>query len=379
MTHEGARTMTGPFLGSLGAGAALIGAVAGFGEFVGYALRLLSGPISDRTGRYWLVTSVGYALNLLAVPLLALAGSWPVAALLIVLERAGRAVRNPARDAMLSHATAEMGRGVGFGLHEACDQVGAVIGPLLIARVLFEGAGYRRGFALLLLPALAAFLFLGLAHRRFPRPETFEAATETLGRAREFPRRFWIYLAGASLASAGFVDYPLIAFHLGRTGALSLSHVALLYAMAMTVDAAAALAFGVGYDRKGIPILAVSTLISAFFAPLVFLGRSGFVAAGLALWAVGMGAQESVMRAAVGDLAPREKRATAYGLFSICYGLSWFGGSLLFGVLYERSIAMAVALSVGCQLAAVPFLLLCRGKKTGGNPPGRGEGMLSCS
>lgn len=371
--------MTGPFLGSLGASAALIGAVAGFGEFVGYALRLLSGPVSDRTGRYWLVTAVGYALNLLAVPLLALAGSWPVAALLIVLERAGRAVRNPARDAMLSHATADMGRGMGFGIHEACDQIGAVMGPLMISLLVAGGVTYRRGFALLFLPALAAFLFLGLAYRRFPRPEIFEATTERLGPARRFPRRFWLYLAAASLASAGFVDYPLIAFHIGRAGALSLSHVALLYAMAMAVDAVAALAFGMIYDRKGLPTLALATLLSSFFAPLAFLGRSGLVVAGLVLWAVGMGAQESVMRAAVGDLAPRDKRATAYGLFSFCYGLSWFGGSLLFGFLYDRSVVMAVAFSVGLQLLAVPLFLLCRGNGLGGGFPEAEKEGLPCS
>ena len=102
MTYEGARSVTGPYLGVLGASAAIVGLVAGFGEFLGYALRLVSGYLSDRTGSYWPITIVGYVINLFAVPLLALTGRWELAVFLIVAERAGRGIRVPARDAMLS-------------------------------------------------------------------------------------------------------------------------------------------------------------------------------------------------------------------------------------------------------------------------------------
>ncbi len=360
MTYEGARSVTGPFLGSLGASAVAVGIVSGFGEFTGYALRLLSGHISDRTKRYWLLTGTGYVVNLLAIPLLALAGSWPLAAFLMILERAGKAVRSPARDAMLSHATAEMGRGVGFGLHEALDQIGAVIGPLSIAFIMASGGSYRRGFAFLLLPALAALLILVSARVRFPRPETFEAETEKSCGAGKLPRLFWIYIAAASLAAAGFVDFPLIAYHIGRQGSLPLSRIAALYAAAMGVDALTALLFGRWYDRRGIPVLILSTLLASLFAPLAFLGNSGTVIAGVLLWGIGMGAQESIMRAAIGNLTPKEKRATAYGIFNVFYGVSWFVGSALFGLLYGSSVVAAVVLSVILQLAAIPFFLLCR-------------------
>ncbi|MGH6852422.1 MAG: MFS transporter, partial [Methylocella sp.] len=125
MTYEGARSVTGPYLGVLGASAAIVGVVAGFGEFLGYALRLVSGYLSDRTGGYWLITIIGYGVNLLAVPLLALTGRWELAVLLIVGERAGKAIRTPARDAMLSHAGSQTGLGWSFGLHGALDQTGA--------------------------------------------------------------------------------------------------------------------------------------------------------------------------------------------------------------------------------------------------------------
>ena len=131
--YEGARSISGPFLGTLQASAMVVGVVAGLGEFIGYALRLGSGYLADRTGKYWPITFVGYALNLFAVPLLALAGRWEIAALLLLLERLGKAVRTPARDAMLSHAATQVGRGWGFGFHEAMDQIGAVSGPLMVA------------------------------------------------------------------------------------------------------------------------------------------------------------------------------------------------------------------------------------------------------
>src|SRR6185437_7836333 len=160
MTYEGARSITGPYLAILGANAAIVGFVAGFGEFVGYALRLVSGYFADRTGKYWTFTIAGYACNLLAVPLLALAGHWWVAAVLIILERAGRAIRVPPRDAMLSHAGQKMGMGWVFGLHEAIDQIGAMLGPLIVALVLYMKGGYKESFAILLIPALIALTIL---------------------------------------------------------------------------------------------------------------------------------------------------------------------------------------------------------------------------
>jgi MFS family permease len=156
VTYEGARSAVGPYLEILGASAAAVGVVAGLGELVGYAIRVAAGYLSDRTGRYWAITIAGYGVNLLAVPLLALAGRWEVAAALIVFERLGKAIRTPARDAMLSHATHSMGRGWGFGLHEALDQIGAVLGPLIVAAVLYFTGDYRAGFAILLVPASPA-------------------------------------------------------------------------------------------------------------------------------------------------------------------------------------------------------------------------------
>jgi len=236
MTYEGARSITGPYLALLGASGTIVGVVAGFGELIGYGLRLVSGYVSDRTGRYWSITFFGYLMNMLAVPLLALAGSWQLAAILIIAERAGKAIRNPPRDAMLSHATKEMGRGWGFGLHEALDQIGAVLGPLIVTAVLYFKGSYRTGFAVLLIPALLALSVLLVTRLFYPRPRDLEAVLPDL-ETKDFPQKFWIYLAAASLIGAGYVDFPLIAYHFEKAFVVSDDWIPVFYAVAMGVDA----------------------------------------------------------------------------------------------------------------------------------------------
>lgn len=359
MTHEGARSVMGPFLALLGANATVVGIVAGFGELVGYVLRLPSGYITDRTGRYWTTTIIGYIINMLAVPLLALAGSWEVAAFLIILERAGKAIRNPARDAMLSHATLKVGRGWGFGLHEAMDQIGAMLGPLIVAAVLYFKGTYRTAFATLLIPAILTIGVLVIARMLYPHPRDLESTAPKI-ETKGLYRVYWIYLAAMALNAAGYADFPLIAYHFQKASTVSGDWIPVFYAVAMGVDAAAALIFGRFFDRKGIPILVISVLMSVFFAPLVFLGGFYPSLIGMTLWGVGMGAQESIMRAAVAEMVPVNKRATAYGIFNTGYGVFWFMGSALMGIFYDFSIPFLITFSVVTQLASVPLLLMVK-------------------
>lgn len=359
MTYEGARSITGPYLAVLGASATVVGFVAGFGELVGYGLRLVSGYISDRTGRYWTITLFGYAINMLAVPLLALAGRWEVAALLMIAERMGKAIRNPPRDAMLSHATKEMGWGWGFGLHEALDQIGAVLGPLVITTVLYFKGRYQTGFAVLLVPALLALSVLLVARLLYPRPRDLEAISPEL-ETKGFPRAYWIYLAAAALIAAGYADFPLIAYHFEKASVVTDNWIPVFYAVAMGVDALAALIFGRLFDRVGFSTLIVASLLSAFFAPWVFLGGFYFALIGMGLWGVGMGAQESIMRAAIAGMVPANRRGSAYGVFNSAYGVFWFLGSALMGILYDISTLSLIVFSVVIQLASIPLLVLVK-------------------
>jgi MFS family permease len=359
-TYEGSRSIIGPFLATLGAGAFAVGVVSGFGELLGYGLRLVSGRLSDRTHQFWPITISGYVLQMSVVPLLALAGNWQVAALLIVLERVGKAIRNPPRDVMLSHAASEIGYGWAFGMHEALDQFGALFGPLTVAAVLaFRHGGYRLAFATLTVPAVITLGLLLVARDLYPRPQEMETNPPDI-LAEGLPRVFWAYLAATALVAAGFADFPLIAFHFERQGTVSPAVVPILYAVAMGVSGLGSLFFGRSFDRVGIQVLIPLTLISALFAPLVFLGGFWMALIGVSLWGLGMGVHESIVPAAVALMVPADRRASAYGLFTAGYGVWWFLGSAAIGGLYTVSIVAVVAFSMVAELAAIPLLVWVR-------------------
>ncbi|HLH12553.1 MAG TPA: MFS transporter [Methylovirgula sp.] len=357
--YEGARSIIGPYLSSLGASAAIVGFVTGFGEFLGYGLRLVSGRAADKTGKLWPITILGYVVQMLAVPALALTGSWPAAAVLIILERAGRATRNPPRDVMLSHAGTRLG-GYGwvFGLNEALDQAGAMVGPLVIAAVLAGKGDYHAAFAALLAPALITLTFVAVARLRYPRPQEMEGERAApVQQGGRFPRVYWVYLAGAALVGAGFADYPLIAYHFSRAHTVPGAWIAIFYAIAMGTGGAGSLLFGRLFDRFGFSVLIWLTLLSAAFAPLVFLGNFWLALAGAAIWGIGTGVHESIIPAAVAPMIPAERRASAFGLFTAGYGLFWFLGSGAIGLLYDVSPVAAMIFCVATQLAAVPIFL----------------------
>lgn len=354
-TYEGARSITGAYLEVLGASGTVVGLVAGFGELIGYGLRLVIGYLSDQTGKYWGITTLGYFVNTAVVPLLALAGRWEIAAGLMMVERTGKAIRTPPRDALLSHGVSQIGRGFGFGLHEAMDQTGAVMGPLAVAAMVYFQGEYRNGFTVLIVPAVLGLIVLGILQLIYPNPSDFEVETEETPKEEGLPRIFWIYLAAVAIIAAGYADFPLIAFHFQKQGIATGQTIPLFYALAMGVDAIAALIFGYFFDRMGIFVLIVAAVLSSLFAPLVFLGNTQVALLGIAFWGIGMGAQESVLKAAIASIVPKHKRATAYGIFSTGYGLAWFLGSTLMGILYDHTITLLIVFASTTQLLAIVF------------------------
>jgi MFS family permease len=358
MTYEGARSVTGPFLATLGASAFAVGLVAGLGELAGWALRLVTGWLADKNKRYWLWTIAGYGVNVLAVPALALAGSWPLAAVLLTLERVGKAIRGPAKDTLLSFARDRVGSGWTYALHEAMDQAGAVLGPVLVAAVLFFQKGsYPFAFAILLAPAVVTLALVLVSRFAFPDPGNLavkKLAADTSG----LHGKYWWYVGGMALIAFGFADFPLAAYHFQKTGLADAVGISLLYALAMGVDAVAALVFGALYDRRGKVSVVVAAAVSALFAPLVFLGGTPGMVAGVVLWGVGMGWMESVAKSVVADLSSPDRRAGAFGVFHAVFGVAWFAGSALLGWLYDVQPLALAAVSAGCQLVAIPVLIV---------------------
>jgi MFS family permease len=366
-TYEGSRSVIGPYLGTLGAGALAIAVITGLGEFLGYGLRLFSGRGADRTGRYWPITIGGYVLQMSVVPLLALAGSWQVAALLIVAERIGKATRNPPRDAMLSHAAKQMGYGWGFGVHEALDQFGAMFGPLLVALILAVSQhDYKIAFASLAVPGAITLTLVLVARMFYPRPHELSAGPAEVTTSG-LPGVFWLYLAGAALVAAGFADFPVIAYHFARAGTVSAPLVPVFYAVAMAVSGIGSLIFGRLFDRAGIGILIPLIVVAAAYAPLAFLGGFWASLVGVSLWGLGMGVHESIIPAAVAPMVSPDRRASAYGLFTGVYGTAWMLGSIVIGALYGVSLGLVVAFAVVAQLAAIPLILIVRRRTP---PPG---------
>ena len=377
MTHEGASSIRGAYMSLLGASAGAIGFVSGLGELIGYSMRYVFGRLTDKTKRYWLMTIAGYVLDVLAVPALALVGEhgWIAACGLLIIQRMGKAIKKPAKDTIMSFAASQEGLGKSFGIQEVLDQIGAFLGPVLLYVVmLFKTEGstfeiYSRCFAVLAVPGAITILLLLITKYKFPNPENFEPEEKRFTPFK-VKKEFIFYIAGISLFAFGFIDYSIIIMHVSKTytnisaqltetsSLVNSGTLPLLYAGAMLVDAVAALVFGLMYDKKGVKALAWSTVISAPFAILVFGTKSASaLLLGIALWGVGMGAQESILKAAVTKMVPKSSRATGYGVFECSFGVFWFLGSWLLGVLYDISIPAMITVSVVSQLAAIPLYI----------------------
>ncbi|HEY9084496.1 MAG TPA: MFS transporter [Candidatus Tyrphobacter sp.] len=370
MTYEGGRSIAGPFLAQLGASGLVVGFIAGFGELLGYGLRVLSGTAADRTRRYWPIAFIGYAVNLLCVPALAIARTWPAAGALLIGERVGRGIRKPSVSAMLSHAGSQIGQGWVFGFHEAMDQVGATVGPLVVAAILALNGGFSMAFGALAIPAVLSLVALGVARFEYPLPGSLEkhAAPSTRG----FGSEYWLYVAAGTCVAAGFADFALVSFHFSKAHVIANHVIPILYAAAMLVGVVASPLFGRLYDRFPLATLLGAFAASALFAPLCFLGGTALAIAGVLFWGLGMAAQETLLPSMIARLTPPDRRATALGAFDGFYGVAWFVGSAAMGALYDRSLLAVVIFSLALQIAALPLFLVAsrmqRAQK-GGEPP----------
>jgi MFS family permease len=368
LCYEGMRSAIGPYLALLGASATAVGAVAGTGELIGFGLRYWSGRFVDRTQAYWALTIAGYATNLVAVPLLALAGSWPAVAALVGLERLGKAVRSPAKSTLTSFAASDLGAGRAFAIQEAMDQVGGLSGPLVVAAILAwrgdTASGFAWAFVLLGVPAVITLAVLLRARKLYPDPRVLERAPTNDEGA--LGPRYTLYLVGVALVAIGLADWPLIAFHLDRAGIASAKWLPIAYAAAMGLDGLVSLAAGLAFDRartrggSGAGVVALFVIVGAGYGPLAFGADAStpFLAvAGIALWSIARSATESIGKALIAAIVPRAQRGRAYGTYFLVYGVAWWGGSLLLGRLYDSEpwlagVAGTCALVAGAVVVA---------------------------
>jgi MFS family permease len=348
MTYEGAYSGIGSFLEDLGLSAAAVAIISGLGEMVAASLRYFSGRVADRTHAYWTLIFVGYTMNLIAIPGLAFVHSWQLAALLIITERTGKALRGPARDVILSEATGVVGHGSGFGIHAAMDQTGAVIGPLFVGWMVARSHQFGPAFLFLAIPAVLALLALVVARHFRPRNVT----PPSVKPPKPLPNVFWVYVLASGLLAAGFLDFPLLGFHFEHTHLFKPEMIPYLYAGGMGVVGLTALICGRLFDRYGIAVLVVGVFVTMLALPLGFLGGQIGGALAVACWAAGLGVQDATLRAGIAQAVSMNKRGTAFGAFNGVFGVMWFLGSVVMGLLYDRSLVALVVFGLVFQIAA---------------------------
>jgi MFS-type transporter involved in bile tolerance (Atg22 family) len=373
--YEGARSVNGPYLKTLAANAAVVGIIGGLGEFIGYALRLISGYFTDKTKAYWFFTVLGYAL-LVSVPLMALAGIWQVAAVFIIAERLGKGLRAPARDTIVSQATKQIGTGWGFGIGEAMDQIGAMTGPLILtAFFLLTGnavktvADYQHAYALFWVPFAMLMLCLLIAYIIVPNPEELEVSVIKNPVPDKLSKVFWLYTAFSFVAAAGLANFVLIGYHFKAQHIFSDAVIPLSYGIAMGVDAIFALLFGIVYDRfksfhnnefAGLLTLMIIPTLSIFIPVLAFSRSPVLAMISVVLWGVVMAGHETIMKSAIADLTPIKKRGMGYGIFNTSYGFAMLIGSATMGILYDISIPLVIIFATVVQLFAFPLFFWMR-------------------
>jgi len=357
MTYEGSYSIIGPFLKDLGATAGQVGFIAGLGEMLAASLRYFSGRFVDRTRDYWGFAIFGYCLNLIVVPAMAFVGNWQAAAMLVIIERTGKSLRGPARDVLLSEATGKIGHGWGFGVHSAMDQTGAMVGPFLMALAVWKSHNFGPAFLKLAFPAAGALIALLVARSVYPLAGQ---SAPRQPKQQDLPRVFWMYVVSAGVLAFGFIDFPLLAFHFQKTGVIKPEIIPLLYSGAMGLNGLTALIAGKLFDRFGIAILSLGTVVSLLSLPLGFMGGYWGAIASVACWAIGLGTQDACLRSGIAQVVSMNKRGTAFGAFNGVFGIAWFLGSTIMGQLYGVSAAALVAFGIGAQLVSAGMFLRLR-------------------
>lgn len=382
MVYEGMRSVAGPFLGSLGASALTVGLVTGAGEAIALVLRLFAGPAADRTGNHWRFATTGYALTAVCVPLLAVtpflgSAGLGMACMLVLAERTGKAVRSPSKSALLAGVAEKVGRGRGFGVHKALDQVGAFAGPLLVAGVAAAAGGrIWLGFLVLAVPGAISLVLLAQLRRHAPiEPPPGHTGRETprtpfRTRYAALPRTFRLFALSCAASTLGLMTFGVISYALVDADVLSPALVPVLYAGAMAVEAVAAVATGFVYDRAGAGVLYTLPLLVAPVPALVFGNALAGVLAGVALWGLATGVQDSTVKALVADLVPTSMLGTAYGVFAAAQGVGALAGGGLAGGLYAEHLGLLVGIVGALQVLSLATLVPAV-RATAAHPAGR--------
>ncbi|MEM4576861.1 MAG: MFS transporter [Candidatus Nezhaarchaeales archaeon] len=358
MVYEGARSASGAYLENLKA-PPIASSIIGVGEFVGYVLRFVSGVVASYLGSsaaFWGFVALGYAMNVMVLPFLAFVGSWQIATLLYLLERVGKGLRTPMRDVILAEVTEGVGRGKGFGLHEVMDQVGALVGPLFFAYMLVH-YDYSKAFLVLLIPGTLAMMFVLTAWSLYPKIRGVEVSPKKLS-FKGLGKRFWLYALSMSLQSLGFVHWAIASYFLKCWGIIGDAEIAMLYAIAMGVDALIAFPVGYLYDVVKYRSLYIAPITTLMVTLLLATKSTALAYVMAVLWGITMGISETIMRASIADIVDRGRLAIAYGIFGMLYGISWGIGGFIITLLLQLSLPVTIGYATLAQALSLLILIV---------------------
>jgi MFS family permease len=365
IVYEGSRGLVPDYLKFLGASALIVGLVGGAGDLVGYAIRLVSGVLVDATRAYWFFIFLGYGL-IVAIPLLGLSWGLAVAIILVMLERLGKALRQPSRDTVLSVMSKDIGSGKAFGLHELLDQIGAIIGPSIVAGLMYYTSNnYHLTFGLLFVPFLLVLVTLAVTYVKIRARALIERPKAEVS-VKNIPKPFYIYTVAVMSNAIGLIPFSLILFKVSLI-VMPLQQdwiVPLVFVLIQGVDAPSALLSGYAYDKFGMGFLALPFVLS-LFPPLFAMVDTGLPMLIIAsiFFGVVLGMQESIYRAAVSDLAPLPSRGTAYGIFNAAYGFGLLISGAVYGVMISYGLPFISVLlyAVAMQATSIALLIsVCR-------------------
>ncbi|HDD25795.1 MAG TPA: MFS transporter [Acidilobales archaeon] len=335
--YEGARGIIAPYMRSLGASPEIVGLVTGIADILSYGVRLPAGIYADITGRYWGFTFAGYGL-LISIPLMALGGTWVLIAILYLFERMGKGLRSPARDVLLSVPSTKVGTAKGFALHEVLDQVGAVLGPLILASILYLTLSYSMSFASLAIPY--ALLMGTLVITRGIYVKTIRITIKKNVRhgfqalnLRPLGKNFILYMMAIAFWGLGFISYEIFSYFVKDY--IPDYEILILYSIAMLVDALGAVLISFTYEKWGFLTLITLPIVSSILPFTATIGLRLYVYLTAGLIGIVIGITETIVRASIADMIPIEYRGTAYGIFNITLGFSLLIGKVITAKIFK--------------------------------------------
>jgi MFS family permease len=349
---------------TLGASRALLGAIEGSAELTSYAFRMVSGSLSDKVGKRKAFIIAGYGLSTITKPFFAVSSSWLDAFVVRFVDRMGKGIRTAPRDALIADSVSESRVGRAFGIHRTIDQLGAIVGPIA-AFGLLQIVDIRGIFLLSLIPGAIAVLILVLFVKEVVVKPNASATRmsifSNINRVIRGNRPFVLLLVIAGIFGIGAFNFPFILLRASDLG-ISESFIPLIYATLNVAHTAIGIPSGILADKVGkekVLIIGYSVFAISTLLMLLLSGNTLYAYILAAIFGLYLGISETVQRAVIPMYVASELRGTAYGLYNVIAGITFFVANVAFGFLWDNlSLTAAVSYSMITAIAAVAGMFM---------------------